>query len=121
MISKTQINKRTKRKTNPYLVDTLFVLKKNKEWFPIAKIISGPSRKHISINLDEIDKQTKVGDTVVIPGKVLSYGNLDKRIRIVALDFSKKVLEKLKGKVDMATIIEEVNKNPTAKGIKIIR
>jgi len=122
MISKTKINKRMKRKTNPKIVDTLFFLKKQKNWIEVAKIISSSTRKYSALNLDEIDKQTSEGDTVVVPGKVLGVGKLTKKIRIAALGFSDSALTKIKEKKSEAvSILEEANKNPQAKGIKIIR
>ena len=52
----------------------------------------------------------------------MSQGNLDKKIKIVALAFSKNAIEKLsKAKKDFSTIEEEIKKNPDAKGIRIIK
>ncbi len=121
-ISKTKIGKRITRKTNPEIVRTLLVLKKNKSWLKIAQIISSSTRKFSSINLDKINKASKEGDTIVVPGKVLSSGRLDKKIRIAALSFSEKAMEKLREvKAEIASLIEEVKKNPEARGIKILR
>ncbi len=58
-------------KTNPWIVDTINAAKKNKAWLGVAKLVAGSTRKYAEVNLDEIDKQTKEGDTVVIIGKVL--------------------------------------------------
>ena len=75
-----------------------------------------------SLNLTEIEKNSKEGDTIVIPGKVLSQGDINKKIKVVALGFSEKAREKLmKSKSDPTSILEEVKKNPEAKGIKILR
>ena len=104
-ISKTKINKRMKKKTNPELVETLLLAKKvNPE---LAKILSGPTRKRITKNLDEINKESKEGGTVIVPGKVLGDGELTKKIRIIALGFSESALKKLK---DKSTILEELKK-----------
>ena len=75
-----------------------------------------------NLNLTEIDKDSKEGDTVVVPGKVLSQGEINKKIKVVALGFSEKAREKLmKSKSDPTTILEEIKKNPDAKGVKMLR
>jgi len=64
---------------------------------------------------------SKEGDTVVIPGKVLSEGEISKKIRVVAKGFSEKAREKLlKSKTPIAFIEEEIKTNPEGKGIKIL-
>jgi len=122
MKSKTKIEKQTQRKRNPEIVKTIRSAKKKDKWLKIAGILSGPRRKTTNLNLTEIEKNSKEGDTIVIPGKVLSQGEINKKIKIVALSFSKKAREKLiKSKSDSTSILEEIKKNPEAKGIKILK
>ncbi len=121
MLSRTKLKERTRRKTNPYLVETIRLALKNENWTSIAKILSGATRNHESVNLSQIEEKTKLGDTVLIPGKVLSEGNITKKIRICALAISSPARNKLKeSKSEFATIIEEIRKNPRAEGIKLI-
>jgi len=118
---KTIIEKKLRRKTNPYLVKTIIAAKKKKEWLKIADLVSRPKRKQTGINLDEIDKKTKEGDTIVFPGKILGKGEVTKKIRIAALYFSDSAREKLrKTKSEAVSIIEEIKKNPVARGVKIL-
>jgi len=120
--SKTKIEKQMKKKTNSLLVKTILLAKKNNKWLEVAKILSGPRKRWININLEEIDKQTQDGEKVVIPGKVLSQGEITKKIKIVALDFSERAREKLlNSKREISSIIEEIQKNPETKGIKILK
>ena len=122
MISKTKIKKRLKRKVDKYIVETVNAAKKNKEWNKLAQIISSSRKKYSSVNLKEIEKETKEGDTVVIAGKVLGLGDVTKKIRICALNFSESAREKLKeNKSEVVTILEEINKNPKAQGVKILQ
>ena len=121
MVSKTKIKERMKKKLNPELAETIFLAQKNKGWLEVARRISAPTRTHVSINLDEIEADTETGDTVVIPGKVLSRGNLSKKVRVVSLAISEAAKEKLKeSKSEYATIKEEIKKNPKAQGVKIL-
>lgn len=120
MKSKTLIEKQVKRKTNLELIETIRVAKKNKAWFEIAGMLSSPRRKRISLNLNEIDAQIK-NEIAVVPGKVLSQGEVTKKIKVVAFNFSEKAKEKLlKSKCEAVSIINEIKKNPSAKNIKIL-
>ena len=122
MKSKSLIERQLKRKTNPELVETLIAAKKAKAWREIAGLISTPRKRHVSINLSEIDKRAKKGETVIIPGKVLSQGGLNKKIKIAALGFSEKAREKLlKSGSEAISILKEIKSNPDAKGIKILK
>jgi large subunit ribosomal protein L18e len=121
MKSKTKINKQLRKKNNPQLVDTIMETRKNKGWYRVSEILSSPRRNKVEKNLDIINKESKDGEVLVVPGKVLSVGELDKKIKVVALNFSESAKDKILnsgGKI--STIIEEVKKNPEAKGIKIL-
>ncbi len=120
-MKKTQIEKKLRRKTNKDLVETIISSKKNKNWIRVAHLISTPKRKQVSINLDQISENCEEGDVVVIPGKVLGVGELDKKVRLIALSFSKTAEEKLKkAKIEMSVIYEEVKRNPEGKDVKIV-
>ena len=120
--SKTKIKLRIKNKTNHELKETIKLALKNKYWNNIARILSSSTRKYSAVNLSEIEKQTTPGDTVIIPGKVLSKGELTKKVRICALSISAMAKEKLKAtKSEFAHLSEEIKKNTKAEGIKIIR
>lgn len=122
MKSKTLIEKQTKKKTNPELVKTIITAKKKDNWNEISRILSGPRRQRINKNLDKINQEAKEGEIIVVPGKVLSQGELNKKIKISALSFSEKAKEKLvKSKIECSSILEEIKKNPEAKGIKILK
>jgi len=122
MISQTKIKDRLRNKTNPELVETIALAKKNKSWLTIANILASSTRKQSKVNLSRIDKETKAGDTIIIPGKVLSSGSISKKLRICALSISQSALEKLKEtKSESVSIIEEIQKNPKAEGVKILR
>jgi large subunit ribosomal protein L18e len=122
MKSKTLIEKQLKRKTNINLVQTIISCKKNKSWNEVASLLSVPSRKKYISNLGLIDNNSKEGDKILIPGKVLSVGNLSKKIKIIGLETSDATLEKIKSAgCEFLTIMEELKINPEAKGIKIIK
>ncbi len=122
MISKTKISKRIRRKTDPVIEETIILAKKNKCWMKIAQIISGSKRGYAAVNLKEIDENSSEGDTLVIPGKVLGLGEVTKRVRVCALEFSESAKDKLvKTKSEIVYLLEEIKKNPKAEGVKILR
>ena len=119
--SKTKIEKQLKKKTNSQLVRTIIAAKKNNKWLEIAGILASPRKNQPIINLQEISniKDEKI---LVITGKVLSQGELNKKRKIVALNFSEKAKEKiLKSGGEALSILEEIKLNPEAKNIKIIK
>tara|TARA_Y100000310_G_C20693441_1_gene823874 strand:- start:4596 stop:4967 length:372 start_codon:yes stop_codon:yes gene_type:complete len=121
-VSKTKAKNRSRKKTNPELKETIALALKEKAWLPIAKSLSGSTRNYVSINLSDLDKKTKVGDTVLVLGKVLSKGSLTKKIRICALSISELALERLKEtKSEFVTVLEEIQKNKKAEGLLIIK
>jgi large subunit ribosomal protein L18e len=122
MKSKTLISEQARRKFNPGLVETIMKAKKAKPWVVVAGLLSYPRRMQICKNLDEIEKQSKEGDTIIVPGKVLGKGDVSKKIRIAAINFSGDAREKLKAKkCEVITIQEEIKINPKAEGIKILK
>lgn len=121
MKTKTKIESQLQKKTNKELIETVIEAKKKEKWIGIASILSSPRRESININLNQIDNLAKDGEVIVIPGKVLSQGELNKKVRIVAYKFSGKTKEKLlKSKIQTSNIMDEIKKNPDAKGIRIL-
>ena len=121
MKSKTTIGRQVGNKTNKELVDTIIAAKKRSEWLKIAGILSGSRRQSINLNLSEINDKSQEGDTLLIPGKVLSQGEIKKKVKIIAYKFSEKAKERLlKEKIQMSSIMDEIKKNPEAKGIKVL-
>ena len=121
MKSKTKIEKQIQKKSSRELVETIIAGKKKIKWLEVAGILSGPRRKSLNLNLGEINEKSEEGDTIVVPGKVLSQGEIDKKIKIIAMRFSEKAREKLlKSKTQVSSIVEEIKKNPEAKAIRIL-
>ncbi|NCO11578.1 50S ribosomal protein L18e [Candidatus Pacearchaeota archaeon CG_4_9_14_0_2_um_filter_39_13] len=122
MMSRTKIKFRKRKKTNTELVETIELALRSPAWGKVAMILAGPKSNYSTINLKEIDEKTSAGDTVVILGKVLSVGEIKKKIRICAISFSKNAEEKIKkSKGEAVSVLEEIKKNAKAEGIKIIR
>ncbi len=120
IISKTKIESRSSKKTNKILAEAITLIKKNNAEF--AKQLAMPLKKWAELNLDQIDRMTKDGEAIFIPGKILSTGSISKKLKIVAWKSSEKALEKMKeAKIDFVTVTEEIKKNPELKNLRLIR
>lgn len=120
MKSKTKIESQLKKKTNPELVKTIILAKKNSSWNEVASIMTTSTKRLPQINLSKIESTD--AKTIVIPGKVLSQGEITKKLKVVAFKFSEKAKEKLKNAgCEITSIIKEIESNKDAKDIIILK
>lgn len=89
-------------------------------WKRVAEDLSRPTRIRRKVNLKHINRVTKDNETIIVPGKVLSYGDLNKKITIIAYQFSDASLSKIAKNGRAATIREAMKSNPKGKGLRII-
>ncbi len=66
-----------------------------KMWAKINSIVAVPRRRRVDVNINKINRFSKEGDHVIVPGKVLGIGSMDHRVKITALEYSKGALEEL--------------------------
>lgn len=113
-ISKTKIEKKARRKTNPRLRELIIRLKKQNN-LEIANLLAIPRRKAVVVNIEKLNKETKPGDKVIVPGKLLGKGEMQHGITIAAYSMSRDARRKLKSCkiVDIQDIIND-------KDIKIV-
>ena len=110
-------------KTNIHTIKLIQELKKtsNKEkkniWKALARYLEKSSRQIHEVNLSKIEKYAKEGETIVVPGKVLGVGEVNKKVTVAALQFSQKAKEKLKSTL---TISELMKKNPKGQKVRIL-
>lgn len=106
------------------LVETL--LKYSREynvniWRVVAEELKKPSRMRRVVNISRVNRYTKAGDYVVVPGKVLGAGNLDHPVVVAAFSFSKSAIEKIKRAGGRAiSIFELLREKPSGSNVKII-
>lgn len=114
-------------KTNPVLITLIHELKKQsieKEapiWKDIALRLEKSSKNWSEVNLNRISNYINDKEIALIPGKVLSTGNLTKKVTIAAWTFSDKAIEKIKKAGGTTMSIEDlIKKNPDGKNIRIL-
>jgi len=113
--------------TDPNLINLINILKKKSTetntslWKTVAQKLEKPRKQRVSINLSKINRYSKQNDVVVVPGSVLSSGNLSHSVTIAALKFSETAKEKIQSaKSKFITIEELLDSNFEVKKIKII-
>lgn len=88
-------------------------------WKRIAKELEKPRRIRRKVNLYKINKYTRDNEIALVPGKVLSLGELNKKITVAAYQFSDTAREKINSIGKAISIKELIEKNPNPKGKRI--
>ena len=87
----------------------------------MADRLSAPERIRAEVNVGKIEMLSAEGETVVVPGKVLSSGELTKKVNVAALKFSPLAEEKILKAGGRAFDLKElVEKNPAGTKVKIL-
>jgi len=89
-------------------------------WRRVAEILEKPSRQRVRVNLSRINRYTKEGDIVIVPGKVLGSGTLDHSVTVAAWNFSENAYKKISKIGKVITIKKLLEENPKGSGVKII-
>lgn len=115
------------RKSNPMLIQTVFLLRsKSREtgakiWRDVAERLSKPRRNFVAVNLSRINRYTQANEMVIVAGKVLGAGRIDHPVQVAAFSFSSQARRKItEAKGVCLTIPELVEKNPRGSHVKII-
>ena len=112
--------------TNEYLVALIKLLKKasfeNKVniWKTIALELERSTRQRREVNLDRINRVCDENETIIVPGKVLATGELDKKVTVAAFRFSEAALGKINKKGKAISIEELLKINPKGSKVRII-
>ncbi len=64
-------------------------------WRRVAEELSRPRRRRVAVNISRINRYAREGETVVVPGKVLGAGKLEKKLTVIAESFSETALKKI--------------------------
>ncbi|HLE06340.1 MAG TPA: 50S ribosomal protein L18e [Candidatus Nanoarchaeia archaeon] len=84
--------------TNEQLAVLIKTLRKDESglWQRVSSELARPTRSRRAVNLSTINRNTKSGETVIIPGKVLSAGELKHKLNVAAWQFSENSIKKIK-------------------------
>ena len=109
--------------TNLQLRKLTDLLRKQKKgiWKRLAEDLSRPARIRREVNVSTINRYAKKGETVAVPGKVLSDGHIEHGVTVAAFAFSKTAKEKIEKAGGKAISLSElISKHPDAKGVRIL-
>jgi large subunit ribosomal protein L18e len=114
-------------KTNPRLTSLIGELQRTAReeeagvWADVAGRLEKPRRTHAEVNLGRIERYAREDETVVVPGKVLGSGVLEKPVTVAAVDFSGTARTKIEQVGATMDIEEIVAENPDGSGVRVIR
>jgi len=122
------MGERNIKKTNIRLIQLIEDLKtysrehKASVWKEIRRRLESPSKNHCEVNLSRINRNTKLSDIIVVPGKVLGAGVLDHAVTVAAVNFTDLARKKIIATGGTVITIEELLRT-LSKGsnVKIIR
>jgi len=113
-------------KTNPRLSSLIADLKSAARsgadvWGDIAERLEKPRRTHAEVNLGRIERYAQEDETVIVPGKVLGSGVLQKDVTVAAVDFSGTAEKKIDQVGEAVSLETAVEQNPDGSEVRIIR
>ena len=90
-------------------------------WRYVAELLDRAARRRFEVNISKINRYTKPGEVVVVPGKVLGAGRLDHPVTVAAIGFSREAVEKIRAAGGEALhILQLIERNPRGSGVRII-
>lgn len=92
-----------------------------KVWGPIIKELEEPRRTRREVNVSRVSRYGDEGKTIIIPGKVLGAGKIEKRLTVAALSFSQQAKRKIEEAGGKCLTIENVlESDPKGDNIQLI-
>jgi large subunit ribosomal protein L18e len=123
----SRLNSRLEKKSNPELVSlarklqTVHAHHNSPLWKDVAKRLSSSRSNWPSVNLSKLERYSKEGDVLLVPGKLLGSGKISKKVKVAAFAASKSAVEKLNSSgSEFMSIDKLAEANPKGTGIKII-
>ncbi|MFQ6085303.1 MAG: 50S ribosomal protein L18e [Candidatus Bathyarchaeia archaeon] len=91
-------------------------------WGSLAEQLSKPRHHRAAVNVGKINRFSREGDTIVVPGKVLGSGSLTHPVTVAAHGFSRIARLKIDRAGGRHIGIEElVRLNPKGTNVKMIK
>ncbi len=90
-------------------------------WAYVADLISRPRRQRVAVNLAKLNRVANDGDVVVVPGKLIGGGKLQKKITIAAVSASRGAAAAVVSSgAQLIPIAELAKRNPRGTNVKIV-
>ena len=86
-------------------------------WLELAERLMQPRRVRAEVNLSHISRYSSGDSTLIVPGKVLGAGKLDRPLSVAAFKFSGTARRKIIGSGGKALTIQQLlEQNPSGSG-----
>ncbi len=114
-------------KTNPRLRSLIADLKSTARdaggdvWGDVAERLEKPRSTHAEVNLGRIERYAREDETVVVPGKVLGSGVLQKDVTVAAVDFSGTAQTKIDQVGETMKLEQALEQNPDGTNVRVVR
>ena|SRR3989338_1848493 len=89
-------------------------------WRTVAKYLESSTRRRREVNLFKIDIYARDGETVIVPGKILSEGEINKKLTVAAFKISETAKEKINKVGKFISIQQLMKDNPKGKKVRIL-
>jgi len=96
---------------------------KKKIWKDLAERIEKPTRNNTVINVDKLDKLANQfkGKVLVVPGKVLSQGEINTKAKVVAISASARAIEKISEKGEFVLLQDFVGEKVKVSELVLVK
>lgn len=116
------------RKSNPRLLGLITALKKHSYennapiWKDTARRLGKPRRNWAEVNVSRISRYAREGEIILVPGRLLGAGRIDKSVTVASFYTSDAARRKIIASGGHVLTIEELmSENPKGSGIRIMR
>ena len=90
-------------------------------WLDLAERLAQPRRQRPEVNLSRLNRYASEGGIVVVPGKVLAAGKLERPLSVAAFKFSGAARRKITSAGGRALSIEKLlEENPKGSGVVLM-
>ncbi|VVB65447.1 50S ribosomal protein L18e [Candidatus Gugararchaeum adminiculabundum] len=113
---------------NEHIIDLARFLRKQSVehkapiWRRIADDLTAPRRNKIEVNISKLARLSQDGKVILVAGKVLGSGRIDKKVEVAAVAFSKTAREMItKAGGKCLEIKQVVESKPTGNGVHLVK
>lgn len=90
-------------------------------WDYVADILERPSRSRVVVNVSKLERVASPNEVLVVPGKLLGAGTINKKVAVAAFSFSPKAVEKVRSAGGQVMSIKDlISSNPRGSGVRVI-
>jgi large subunit ribosomal protein L18e len=94
---------------------------KSAVWKRAADELNKANRRKRVVNLSKINRNAGSEDYILVLGKVLGVGNIEKKVKIAAFSFSDSAKNKLEAaKCQVLSVQDLMKANPKGKKVKVL-